>query len=202
MNEVIAAAGAVLALWNDVAPELDAEYNAWHADEHVPERLTVPGMLWGRRYRRLGAGIAPRYLTIYGMRDARVVESDAYRALLSDPTPMSARMRPHLCNLSRWVCDVRESQAFGSSTNLAVWTVDAESVARLRATDHASNDGLLLAQRSPDAAPLPWLQGGQAHAIEGSWLVAVGLPSEAVAVPAPVPDATLYSLLRPPQSAL
>ena len=132
MNDDMSSTGAVLALWNDVAPELDAEYNEWHANEHVPERLTVPGMLWGRRYQRSGDSVAPRYLTIYGMRDARVVESEAYRLLLSQPTPMSARMRPHLCNLSRWVCDVCESQKFGASTNMAVWTFDEEDVARLR----------------------------------------------------------------------
>ncbi|MBT2322205.1 hypothetical protein J7E62_07530 [Variovorax paradoxus] len=92
---------------------------------------------------------APRYLTIYGMRDVRVIESEAYRLLLSRPTPMSARMRPHLCNLSRWVCDVRESQAFGASPNLAVWTFEAEDVARLRAAEHASSSsGLLLARRA------------------------------------------------------
>lgn len=103
MNDDIAGTGAVLALWNDVTPDVDAEYNTWHASEHVPERLTVPGMLWGRRYRRLCNSAAPRYLTIYGMRDAQVLESDAYRLLLSRPTPMSARMR-RICATCRVGC--------------------------------------------------------------------------------------------------
>lgn len=196
MNDDIAGTGAVLALWNDVTPDVDAEYNAWHASEHVPERLTVPGMLWGRRYRRLCNSDAPRYLTIYGMRDAQVLESDAYRLLLSRPTPMSARMRPHLCNLSRWVCDVREALGCFASTNLAVWTFDAEDAARLRADEHASRThDLLLAQRSPDAAPLPWLTGGQAQAIEGSWLLAMGMPERARASPQAIPGAILYNTL-------
>ncbi|SEB06593.1 DUF4286 family protein [Variovorax sp. YR216] len=196
MNDDTTGAGAVLALWNDVTPEMDAEYNAWHANEHVPERLTVPGMLWGRRYRRLSDDAAPRYLTIYGMRDARVVESEAYRLLLSQPTAMSARMRPHLCNLSRWVCDVRESQEFGESTHVAAWTFEEEKVARLRAAEHAStSSGLLLGRRSLDAVPLPWLRGDQAHAIEGSWFLTIGLPDEVMAASVPAPGAMLYRAL-------
>ncbi|MDM0116993.1 hypothetical protein QTI66_33250 [Variovorax sp. J22R133] len=194
MSDDMRGTGAVLALWNDVAPELDAEYNEWHANEHVPERLAVPGMLWGHRYRRWGDGVAPRYLTIYGMRDAQVLESEAYRLLLSNPTPMSARMRPHLCNLSRWICDVRELHGFNASTSLAVWTFETEDMGRLRAAEFESRNGLLLARRLVDAAPLPWLQGPQATAIEGSWLLALGLPDEIAAL-GPRPGAMLYRAL-------
>ena len=41
---------AFLALWNDIAAARDAEYNLWHTREHVPERLSVPGILTGKRY--------------------------------------------------------------------------------------------------------------------------------------------------------
>jgi hypothetical protein len=196
MNDDGAGTGAVLALWNDVTPDVDAEYNEWHANEHVPERLTVPGMLWGRRYRRLDDGAAPRYLTLYGMRDARVLESEAYRLLLSRPTPMSARMRPHLCNVSRWVCEVREAKGFVASARLAVWTFDAEDAARLRAGECTSRaTGLLLAERSIDAAPLPWLADGQAQAIEGTWLLAIGVREEPLAASDATRGAMLYEAL-------
>jgi hypothetical protein len=196
MNDDLAGTGAVLALWNDVTPEVDAEYNTWHANEHVPERLTVPGMLWGLRYRRLGDGATPRYLTLYGMRDAQVLESEAYRRLLSRPTPMSARMRPHLRNVSRWVCELREALGFFASSHLAVWTFDAEDAARLRAGEYTPvATDFLLAQRSMAAAPLPWLTDGQAHAIEGSWLLAVGMPAEALEASEAARGAMLYGAL-------
>ncbi|KQU91654.1 hypothetical protein ASC78_01630 [Variovorax sp. Root318D1] len=203
MNDDMAGTGAVLALWNDVTPDVDAEYNTWHAGEHVPERLTVPGMLWGRRYRRACNSLAPRYLTLYGMRDVQVLDSDAYRLLLSRPTPMSAHMRPHLRNLSRWVCDVREAHGFLASTHVAVWTFDAEDAARACAGAQAEScpHDLLLAQRSPDAAPLPWLTGSQAQAIEGSWLLAMGMPGQVMASAQAVPGAVLYKTL-PVQPAL
>src|SRR4030095_38350 len=90
------AATALLALWNDVDPGFDAEYNDWHADEHVPERLTVPGILWGRRYGTGAGERMPRYLTLYGLQSADVLESAAYRQLLDQPTPLSRTMRPRL----------------------------------------------------------------------------------------------------------
>jgi len=197
MNDDRAGAGAILALWNDVTPEVDAEYNAWHADEHVPERLTVPGMLWGRRYRRLGDGAWPRYLTLYGMRDARVLQSEAYRLLLSRPTPMSARMRPHLSNVSRWVCELREGPGSMASPRLAVWTFDAEEEARMRAGECASGtNDVLLARRSSDAAPLPWLADRQAQTIDGTWLLAVGVREEPLAASEATRGAMLYEALR------
>ena len=41
---------ACLAIWNDVEPAREAEYELWHTREHVPERCGVPGILAGRRY--------------------------------------------------------------------------------------------------------------------------------------------------------
>lgn len=170
------AARALLALWNDVDPALDAEYNAWHAQEHVPERLTVPGMLWGHRFGRATApGGMPRYLTLYGLRDPAVLDGEAYQRLLREPTPASRRMRPALANLSRWVCTLHEASGLDRGSWLAVWTADAADAAGLRQRLAACAEarGRLVAERLPQAAALPWLQGGQSRAIEGDWLLGV-----------------------------
>ena len=45
------ASPGLLAVWNDIAAEDEAEFNAWYVEEHVPERLGVPGILSARRYR-------------------------------------------------------------------------------------------------------------------------------------------------------
>lgn len=170
-----AEATALLALWNDVAPELDAQYNAWHAVEHVPERLTVPGMLWGRRY-GLIAGAAPRYLTLYGLADASVLDGEPYRRLLREPTPMSCTMRPALANVSRWVCRLHEQRGAESGRRLAVRTVAGPA----RASELLVSDplvdapgvvGRLLAEKLPQAQPLPWLGSGQDGGVEGDWLL-------------------------------
>lgn len=186
------AARALLALWNDVAPALDAEYNAWHAQEHVPERLTVPGMLWGHRFGRAAApGGMPRYLTLYGLSDAGVLDGEAYQRLLREPTPTSRRMRPALANLSRWVCSLHEASGLDRGSRLGVWAVDAADAPGLRGRLPACSEarGRLAAERLPQARALPWLQSGQSQAIEGDWLL--GLTTDG---PGPA-GATVYQRL-------
>lgn len=178
-------ATALLALWNGVAPEHEAEYNRWHAEEHVPERLTVPGMQWARRYAALWPQRGPRYLTLYGLRDASVLAEDAYQRLLRQPTPWSARMRPFLCDVSRWVCTLAAPHAGPQGGWLQLHTFDDAAPAPEQADD-------LLAERLLDAAPLPWLQGGQTLAVDGRWLVARGMGRQPVAL---APNAMVYAAL-------
>jgi hypothetical protein len=173
-------ATALLALWNDVEPTLDAVYNEWHAREHVPERLTVPGILWGRRYGRAAAARMPHYLTLYGLRDPAVLDGEPYQRLLREPTPASRRMRPALTNLSRWVCRLVEPGLLDEGSHLAVWTSAAEPADADRAA------GRLVAERLPQAAALPWLQSGQTQPVEGDWLVCVPFePVQAFGRPGP-----------------
>lgn len=147
-------ARALLALWNDVDPDHEAAYNEWHAFEHVPERLTVPGMLWGLRYRTVDdtAGPEPRYLTLYGLRDAAVLDSAPYQRLLSHPTPTSQRMRPLLRNIARGVYAVQGPH--GLLADSVVWVGADPGVEVLLG---AGLRGRLV----PDAKPLPWMVQGQ-----------------------------------------
>lgn len=163
-------ASALLALWNDVDPAVEAAYNEWHANEHVPERCSVPGILWGRRYGRDSRMGMPRYLTLYGLRDAKVLHSEPYQRLLREPTPTSRTMRPALRNLSRWVCGLHERVGAGDGTHLAVWTMDADRP-DTQQVDAPGVLGHLLAERIADASPLPWLTAGQGRGIEGRWLL-------------------------------
>ena len=189
---------ALLALWNDVDPAVEAAYNEWHAHEHVPERCTVPGILWGRRYgRESGVGM-PRYLTLYGLRDPAVLDSEPYQRLLREPTPASRAMRPALRHLSRWVCRLHEGAGSGAGSHLAVWTMAQRSPAAdapsTQLLDAPGVVGHLLAERIADASPLPWLTRGQDRGIEGHWLLCAecdavtGAALEAC-------DATLYARL-------
>ena len=36
-------AKGLLAVWTDIASEIEAEFNTWYDTEHIPERLSVPG---------------------------------------------------------------------------------------------------------------------------------------------------------------
>lgn len=158
-------AAALLALWNDVTPAREDEYNDWHAYEHVPERLTMPGFVWAQRWRAVEAeGPGPRYLTLYGLAGLDALESPEYQRLLVGPTPWSQRMRPHLQNLSRWACmvDARVDAAAGAHMQ-AVCLLNRPAVKDVNAQ--------LAAQRQRSAAPLPWLADGQLQDIAGDWLL-------------------------------
>ncbi len=41
---------AAVTIWCDVAPEVREEFDDWHAHEHMPERLSIPGFLRGSRW--------------------------------------------------------------------------------------------------------------------------------------------------------
>ncbi len=162
-------AAALLTLWNDVDPAVDAAYNDWHAREHVPERCTVPGILWGRRYGLVAGGGMPRYLTLYGLREPAVLDSAPYQRLLREPTPASRAMRPALCNVTRWVCRLIVDDATACGEDLALRLLTGDGDAAHEAL-RSGRTGHLLAQRIVDTAPLPWLASSQDAGLLGDWL--------------------------------
>lgn len=104
--------GAFLAIWNDVDPAVEAEYNRWHSVEHVPERVGVAGFRQGRRYVAEDAA-RHRYFTLYELEDAQVLGSPGYLSRLNDPTPWTQRMMPAFRNFVRGGCHVMASQGLG-----------------------------------------------------------------------------------------
>jgi hypothetical protein len=77
---------ALLMVEMDIAPEHEAELNAWYWDEHVPERLACPGFLSARRFQLEGLG-APKYLALYGLHDISALHSPEYRHAIEHGTP-------------------------------------------------------------------------------------------------------------------
>lgn len=158
----------LLALWNGVEPTVRHEYDAWHSREHVPERLSVPGMIGARRYVRR-QGPLPEYLTLYAMRDTGVMESAPYRRLLENPTPWSRRMRPHFHGFMRICCRRLASFGAGTGSVLAAVVVD-ESVDLVSPALHAALRGLLsheaflaahVAKRDAGVPDVPFSIGGE-----------------------------------------
>ncbi|MGV6871841.1 hypothetical protein ACUSIJ_04000 [Pseudochelatococcus sp. B33] len=109
---------ACLALWNGIEGRREAEYNVWHAREHVPQRLTVPGMRSARRYRKVIGPLAD-YLTLYDAAELKVFETDTYRRLLEHPTPWSRSMRPSFRGFFRLCCRRIVSHGGGLGTAVA-----------------------------------------------------------------------------------
>jgi hypothetical protein len=77
----------ILAIFNNVAPDREAEFEEWFQHEHLQERLGLPGFLLGRRYEALKG--TPDYFNFYVTRSADVLSSGEYRMRLNNPTPMT-----------------------------------------------------------------------------------------------------------------
>jgi hypothetical protein len=94
---------AFLALWNDIERGREAEYDAWHTREHVPERVAAPGFLSGGHYLDLGHPVRRRF-TLYDVADLGVFRTPQYRDLLDTPSDWSAVMRPSFRDFLRVPC--------------------------------------------------------------------------------------------------
>lgn len=94
---------AFLTLWNDVEPGRETEYERWHSTEHVPERVSIPGMLAARRYIGSTEG-RHRFLTLYDAASLDVFSSPAYLTVAEQPTAWSLSMRRSLRGFHRVPC--------------------------------------------------------------------------------------------------
>jgi hypothetical protein len=90
---------AALAIWFDVDPAGEDEVNRWYPRQHLPERLSVPGFLRGRRYQATGPG--PRFFTLYETADSGVLASPAYLERLNNPTDWTRRALPSFRRMIR-----------------------------------------------------------------------------------------------------
>ncbi|QHE84147.1 DUF4286 family protein [Hydrogenophaga sp. BPS33] len=93
---------ATVISWNRVAPAARAEFEQWHTEEHLPERLGIPGFLRGRRYQAIEAD--RDYLIVYEVRDFDVLQSAAYLTRLNAPTPWTRRVTGTMRDPVRGLC--------------------------------------------------------------------------------------------------
>jgi hypothetical protein len=73
----------ILAIFNNVVPGREAEFEEWFQHEHLQERLAVPGFLLGRRHEAVSG--EPRYFNFYVTRSADVLTSAPYLTRLDHP---------------------------------------------------------------------------------------------------------------------
>lgn len=91
---------ALLAIRSDILNAIESEYLEWLTREHTLERVAIDGFLSARIFRSKHPGFG-RYLILYELSDARVVDSPAYLDRLNHPTSWTTRMMPHLGNFVR-----------------------------------------------------------------------------------------------------
>ena len=82
----------LLMVYADVRPEDEDEFNRWYNEEHIPERLAIPGVLDAARYVAVRGG--PKYLACYELAEAEAYFSEAWQYRLNHPTEWTLRMSP------------------------------------------------------------------------------------------------------------
>ncbi len=102
---------AALAMWWDMAPDMNAEFQDWHSHEHFRERLGIPGFKRATRWSNADGGDG--VFQIYELESFEVLSSPDYLARLNAPTPWSTKMMPHHRNMVRSQCRVLESAGAG-----------------------------------------------------------------------------------------
>jgi hypothetical protein len=82
----------LLMVWCDVPADREPEFNRWYNEEHLAERLSIPGFLSAARYEAVKG--APRHLAVYELENAAVMESEAYKKVSNNPTEWTRRSGP------------------------------------------------------------------------------------------------------------
>jgi hypothetical protein len=86
-------------------PAMEEEFNAWYDDEHLAERLAIPGF---RSAKRWVADVAPgqgKYLGTYELDSPAVLQSPNYLARFQNQTPWSKRCLGKCVVFRRWACE-------------------------------------------------------------------------------------------------
>jgi len=98
-QEPPAAAGGLLLVALNVAPDHEVEFNRWFDEEHLPALAALDGVLAARRFQMPGG--THRYLALYHLASPEVQATPAWQQAVQ--TEWTAKMRPHFRDMLRLV---------------------------------------------------------------------------------------------------
>ncbi len=79
-------------VWAEVPAEKEDDFNRWYNEEHLAERLSVPGVLAAARYEAVQSG--PKHLACYELESPHVLSTPEYLKYIESPTEWSRRVSP------------------------------------------------------------------------------------------------------------
>jgi hypothetical protein len=131
----------ILAIFNDCRAGREAEFEAWFQGEHLIERLSVPGFLFGRRHKAISG--TPSYFNFYMVETPEVLTSKPYLERLDHPTPMTHTIMSEVfINMNRTVCrrTVRRGHFRGAFTVAARFNQTPDAAALSGVLDKLTAD--------------------------------------------------------------
>ena len=91
-HPMIPVGNTVMVVTMEVDPEDEAEFNKWYNEQHLPERMEIPGYVSARRFKLEEGDGALTYLCIWELEDGSPLQSQMYREQNADPTPLYLRV--------------------------------------------------------------------------------------------------------------
>ena len=164
---------AAVAMWWDIAPEMQSEFEHWHSHEHMPERLAIPGFLRGTRW--VAESGEPSYFVLYEVAQLATATGGKYLERLNDPTPWSREMMPHHRNMVRGLCTLRAGWGGGLPQVLATIRLPSQATALPKLPRRKGLTGAHLLESQPMAGSPQTIEqkirGGDATA---NWILLIG----------------------------
>ena len=103
---------AVLFVLNDVPKGMEDEFTRWYHQEHLAERLSLPGFKRARRYHSVDG--QPNYMVVYDCDRVEVLASASYLSRLAQPTLWTRKIMRNFLNMERSACN--ETWSAGEGT--------------------------------------------------------------------------------------
>ncbi len=117
----------ILAIWHDCAAGSEETFEHWYQNEHLIERVSVPGFRCGRRYEVCSGD--RQYFTYYEADTPEVFTGSDYVDRLNDPTPLTREVMSGIfVRPSRTVCR-RVSRSGSIEGSFAVTAVTSDDTA-------------------------------------------------------------------------
>ncbi|MBI4199460.1 MAG: hypothetical protein HY535_03180 [Chloroflexi bacterium] len=85
----------VILIAGEVEPAWEEDFHRWYNQEHLAQRIVLPGFLGARRYVNSGDFAGPTHLTINELESDAVLQSGAYLEMGRHPTAWTRRVREH-----------------------------------------------------------------------------------------------------------
>ena len=82
----------VLVVTMEVDAEYEEEFNEWYNEQHLPERMAIPGYVSARRFKLEDGNNALKYLCIWEMNDGSQLQSEIYKDQNAHPTELYLRV--------------------------------------------------------------------------------------------------------------
>ncbi|PHM51219.1 DUF4286 family protein [Xenorhabdus sp. KK7.4] len=119
---------SALMLWLHMEGGENALFNHWHNQEHIPQRMEIPGFLSSQRYY---CSQSDEYLCYYRLQNQDVLESELYQKQNEmAPSDLAKKVDKHLHLEERKVADLlwSEGNAIGGSMVTARLSIDASQL--------------------------------------------------------------------------